>query len=230
LKISKVRTKQPYTTPGGTYVPGVTTILGILNKPALMRWAWNQGVKGISLGKSTESALDIGSLSHFINEAFVKGEEAEFDIDFRKEDLLKAHLLSAKFQNYYKSRNAVMIHSEMPLLDLEYRYGGTIDLVVECDKPLDVAQYPGNDRCIELWDYKTSKDIWPEYYIQVAAYADLLLQNQGLLAEPRIILCSKEGKFKADAIPAAVTQRALLVWQNLVDVYCDKRELEGMLR
>src|SRR5438093_1588565 len=32
-----------YKNAAGKRVPGVTTILGILNKPALLKWAWEQG-------------------------------------------------------------------------------------------------------------------------------------------------------------------------------------------
>ena len=40
-----------YKTTDGTIVPGVTTILGILNKPALVRWANQLGLRGIDWEK-----------------------------------------------------------------------------------------------------------------------------------------------------------------------------------
>ena len=36
-----------YKTKDGKRVPGVTTILGVINKPALVRWANNLGLQGI---------------------------------------------------------------------------------------------------------------------------------------------------------------------------------------
>ena len=36
-----------YRTADGQRVPGVTTVLGILNKPALIKWANNLGLQGI---------------------------------------------------------------------------------------------------------------------------------------------------------------------------------------
>lgn len=218
--------------PNGQQVPGVTSILGILDKPALKQWAWEQGKKGVPLHRSTESALDIGTLSHFINECWVKGEELELDADFRMEDVEKAHSLSNKFKDYFRSRNAVLIDSELPIISSCMSYGGTIDLVVECDK--DGIRYQGIDgtvvdRVIELWDYKTSKNIWFEHYIQIAAYQDLYFEHKGILATPRIILCSRDGKFKADDIPGEVPLLGYSIWENLVHVYYTIKELKGVL-
>ena len=56
---------QRYKTKDGVIVPGVTTILSILAKPALIYWSWNLGMQGIDYRKVSDKAKDIGTLTHY---------------------------------------------------------------------------------------------------------------------------------------------------------------------
>ena len=46
-RFTSVRAHQRYKIEDGTIVPGVTTVVGILNKPALVPWANKLGLEGI---------------------------------------------------------------------------------------------------------------------------------------------------------------------------------------
>lgn len=46
VKYQKVKAHQRYKTTDGTPVPGVTTVLNLQAKPALLNWAWGCGMKG----------------------------------------------------------------------------------------------------------------------------------------------------------------------------------------
>lgn len=63
-----------YRTKSGMIVPGVTTVLSLLAKPALIYWAWNLGMQGEDYRKIKEKAADIGTVTHYLVEVrFIDG-------------------------------------------------------------------------------------------------------------------------------------------------------------
>ena len=50
-----------YKTKDGKRVPGVTTILGVINKPALVRWANNLGLQGIDSTNYVDATARCGT-------------------------------------------------------------------------------------------------------------------------------------------------------------------------
>lgn len=130
-KLEKNRVKVPYIASDGIELPGVTTVLGILDKPALKQWAWNQGKLGIPLYKATEGALDVGTITHYLIECYVKGEEPDLSPEFPSEVVDKSYQLLELFKLRWASEGYKLIHSEIRLIDEKRRFGGTIDLLVE---------------------------------------------------------------------------------------------------
>jgi len=63
---------QRYKNAKGEDVPGTTSVLSILAKPALIPWAWNLGIQGIDYRKVSDKAKDIGSLAHYLIECDIK--------------------------------------------------------------------------------------------------------------------------------------------------------------
>ncbi|MBA7569795.1 hypothetical protein ES708_11536 [subsurface metagenome] len=55
-----------YRTRSGQSVPGVTTILSVLNKPALVPWANRMGLQGIDVAKYVDDKAAIGTLAHYL--------------------------------------------------------------------------------------------------------------------------------------------------------------------
>ena len=55
---------QRYYTKDGEMVAGSTTILGVMAKPSLIRWAWNCGIKGEDYTKVRDSAGSVGTITH----------------------------------------------------------------------------------------------------------------------------------------------------------------------
>lgn len=199
----KDRVKKPYLLEDGSEVPGVTTILGILDKPALKYYFYNLGKQGRHPDSAKQQAMDVGTLSHYLVECFVKGEPAEIDEGFSEKDVLKAESICEAFKQYWGKRKAELVHSELAIIDEVRRYGGTADLIVNTDKGM------------ELWDLKTAKAIWPEYFIQAEAYVELFDED----ATPRIVLISKEGIFDAPDIDDSVRQYAHQCWETLPELY-----------
>jgi hypothetical protein len=203
----KDRVKKPYLLSDGSEVPGVTTILSILDKPALKYYYYNLGKQGRHPDSAKQQALDVGTLAHYLVETFVKRGYPEVDEGYSEKDVLKAEDILEAFKQYWEKRKCSLLHSELAMIDEARRYGGTADLIVN------------TDRGPELWDLKTSKAIWPEYLIQAEAYVDLYVDHDGTKIPPRIVLISKEGIFDAPDIAPEVRRHAQQCWTTLPELY-----------
>ena len=167
----------------GTRVCGVTTILGMLAKPALIHWAWNLGCKGEDYRKIRDKAASIGTIAHYLIECHLKGVDPELD-DYSKSDIDKAETALLAFLDFEKNHNFKPIATELALVSEKYGYGGSIDCYGELD----------GKKC--LIDFKTSNGIWPEMRCQVAAYAELLKENGYEVEECHLLRVDKEsGEF-----------------------------------
>jgi hypothetical protein len=163
--LDKKKPHQLYTLKNGTLVPGVTTVLGVLKKDALIHWAWNLGKQGIDYRTVRDTAADAGSVAHFMFECFV----TKFNPGFLgyDNDLIEQGSKSfEKGREFWESQNYKLVKSEAQLVSETHKYGGTLDIVA-VDKS-------GN---LTLIDLKTSKAIYPDYITQVAAYSQLWNEN-----------------------------------------------------
>ena len=148
----------------GTRVPGVTTFLGVLNKPALIKWANNLGLQGIDSTQYVDNLADVGTLSHLMILAHLKEENIDMS-DYSKTQIDLAKNSFKSYLGWARLHKIEPILIETPLVSEEYRFGGTPDLLAKVD---------GVNTLI---DFKTSKAIYPEHLIQVAAYWWLVLEH-----------------------------------------------------
>ena len=161
-KRSRVHTQ--YRTKDGTLVPGVTTVLGVLNKPALVPWANNLGLQGIKVGAYVDTLAQIGTIAHDMICCHVQNKK--FDPKDLPADLVDAAENSfLKYLEWEKNHVVEPILCEATLVSEQYRFGGQVDF------------YGKIDGVLTLKDYKTAKAIWPEHLYQVAAYRSLLVEN-----------------------------------------------------
>ena len=175
----KSRAHTIYKLDDGTKVPGVTTVLGILNKPALVKWANNLGLQGIDSSKYRDEMADIGTLAHkMIVDYFNKVETDTTEYSEKQIDQAENCLLS--FWEWEKSHKIEVIIAETPLISKEYNYGGTIDCFCNLDgQPT-------------LLDFKTGKAIYPEFFYQLAAYEQLLAEAGYLIEVTRILRIGRD--------------------------------------
>lgn len=161
----------------GRKLPSVTEIVGLLDDGKaeyLKAWARRRAVERmsskISQGKHLSDAIEYGMKE---------------DRDAMNYGTRVHNLLHAKMQGQYKDapseehRSAdagidflndldiTPIGSEMRVYHRELEYAGTLDLY---------ARLPDGKTCVIDW--KTSRQIYPEYHIQVAAYL-MALVNMG---------------------------------------------------
>lgn len=175
-------------------VPGVTTVLGVLEKVALRGWYAQMEREGIAAhilnggtlatlpekdGKplwfadiKKDKAADIGTVTHARSEAFVKG-PYELDEHGLTPELLAASMPGfLRFQELWVRDGLTLVHSELQMVSEAMQVGGTADIIVQRPEGL-----------LELKDLKTSKASkwWPydEVIAQVAAYATMFEEVTG---------------------------------------------------
>ncbi len=169
---SKVHTV--YKLADGSRVPGTTTILGILNKPALVIWANKLGLQGIDSSKYTDAAARIGTLAHYLVQSDLQHTQPILD-EYSHDEIDQAENSLISFYNWQKQHKIEPIFCEKLLVSEIYKYGGTIDCYAFIDGKLG------------LIDYKTGKAIYSEMIIQLAAYRQLLIENGNKVKNVRII-------------------------------------------
>jgi len=153
--------------------PSVTTVLDIIEKPALKQWAVNMCVKYIednnfkmplsellNFAKTewknvSKEACDIGSRVHFlIEQKTIK----KNDTDISKE-LPEVQNAYNAFCEWEDANIGAWLEKEKTVHDPDYCYAGTLDAVAE--------MIDGN---IWLIDFKTSKGFYDGYDMQISAY------------------------------------------------------------
>ena len=150
-----------YTNKAGKAVPGVTTVDDQLgwSKFPLMLWANKIGREGKTIKEASDPALDIGSCSHLMKQAHLKGQDPHLvEKDFSKETVDKAHNVFLIFLEWMDQHKVEPIAVEESMVSEELQVGGTPDLVAKIDGYISIE------------DTKSSNDLYPENWIQVAAY------------------------------------------------------------
>lgn len=165
----------------GKPVPGVTTILGCLDKPAIPKWAAGQvaeyvadnpegvenlrmmgrgpmvhALKGIPWEKRDQAGKR-GNALHDYAEQLLNGEE----IDVAAEHI--AVMESAlRFMDDWHIKPLLV---EAPVASRADWWAGTLDLIAEYRRP-DTGH-----EGVAIFDWKSGKALYPEYSMQLNAYA-----------------------------------------------------------
>ena len=161
----------------GKLIPSVTTVLGIIAKPALVNWA--AGICADTIGEAWEpgrsydeveiqAIIEAGRKSHWqkkvdagftgtfvhkLVEQYIKGEQVAMPVN---ENLKRSF---ETFLTWVKEHEVKFLLSEQQIYSREHNYTGTLDFVCKIDGKMYVG------------DLKTSKAIYKtEYGSQIAAY------------------------------------------------------------
>jgi hypothetical protein len=144
----------------GERVPGVTTVISTnlgWNKQALMWWANQVGQEGRSHRDVSGAAADAGTCAHYLIECRIKNKEPDTR-NFDDDCLSLAYQALENFDRWAKTFELEVVDTEVPFVSELYGYGGCIDC----------PAYVQGDLCIVDW--KTSKAVYPDHVIQLAAY------------------------------------------------------------
>jgi len=183
------------------HVPNVTTILGMKDKSrALMFWQQrcirqafeerfpigktfkfdeiqrNRAIDIITTAADAESAQarEIGSITHNYIELRLAGGDAPLPSHEEARNACTA------FNNWLGDHDVQVMFTERMCFSKRHWYCGTTDLVATIDGKLTSL------------DFKTSKAIYPETFLQVSAYTEALEEELGVQIEQRASLrCDK---------------------------------------
>lgn len=169
----------------GKSLLGVTSVLSVINKPALVQWAANCVVDYLKVKIEAGAGLDelkldtlfkeakqhyktisedakvFGTLVHNWIEAYIKGKNPAPLVNDNARKAVDTFLAWAKEKNVKFTSSEKIIYSK------KFDYAGTCDFTCE----IDGKRYVG--------DIKTSKGIYEEYLLQVAAYRYALQEEEG---------------------------------------------------
>ncbi len=191
----------------GKLLTGVTTILGVIAKPALIQWSADMACKfieeklvdgvasfpdeikawlieaRISHRKKKETAGSIGTEAHKHIEAWIKTKNTGLMKSKQVADMVD------QFIAWVKENNVKFLESEKQIYSKTHWYAGTVDFVCEIDGKIWIG------------DIKTSSGIYPEYFFQTSGY-QLAIQEMGLYPEIEghiIVNIKKDGsKFEVE--------------------------------
>ena len=197
----------------GVRFPGVTTIVGILAKPALIPWANRLGLEGIEVGKYVDDKADIGTLAHAMITDRLQDKETDTS-DYSANQISQAENAVLSYFAWEKEREIEPVLIESPLVSEELEFGGTADI------------YAIVDNLYELIDLKTGNGIWPEHFIQTAAYAHLLEENGHPVDRIRILNIprAETERFQECIVPAVDKQ--FEVFKHCLAIYKLRKELK----
>ena len=157
----KANTRQHtvYKTSDGERLPGVPTVINELgwNKNMLIAWSRREALAGNDPDKIKNEAAKPGTLTHSFIEGHIKGEKVDTS-DFTENQIELAKNSYFAFVEWEKAMKPKYLGTEIQLVSEKYRFGGTADMIGEIGGELVLA------------DWKTSKGIYPEMTIQIAAY------------------------------------------------------------
>lgn len=150
----------------GNYYPSVTTI-GDAYPKGPEYYAWLKKV-GEDADEIRDEAGRRGSNVHALTERYDNGEE----VSLMDENGYISYKMSEwhNFEKYIEFRNRFpfdVVHSELNLISAELGYAGTLDRVIKFNKKKI------------LLDIKNANSIYPFYWLQLAAYRELLKKEVG---------------------------------------------------
>jgi len=200
-----------YKFPDGTKVPGVTTVLGVLNKPALVIWANRLGLQGIDSSKYRDEMADIGTLAHQMIVDYFKKEKTDTS-EYSKSQIDLAENCLLSFWEWEKGHKIEVILAEAPLISHQYGYGGTIDCFCKLDgQPT-------------LLDFKTGKAIYPEFFYQLAAYEQLLAEARHLIEVTRILRIGRDADEGFEERTVGKLDKQFEIFKHCLAIYNLKKE------
>lgn len=164
-------------------IPGVTTVIGILDKPALVEWAAKE-TAGYAMRnwailsevepheryeamvkarwETNRKAIVAGHRIHEMGERLAHGADVEVPADLRGR--------VEAYARWLDEWDVEPLFTEAPVCNTQYRYGGTVDMV---------ARFGRLDGMILAVDLKSGKRAYAETALQLVAYqnCDLRIES-----------------------------------------------------
>jgi len=211
----KVKAHIRYKNELGKRLPGVTTVIGVLNKPLLVPWANRLGLEGINVKDYVNDKADIGTLVHEMMFCDLKGTEVDTSY-YTGQQIDIAQNSFKKYLAWKKEHTIKPLILEEGMVSEKYQYGGTID------------NYCLIDGVPTLIDYKTCKALYSEHFIQVSAYRQLLREARYKVKQCAILRVGRSEMEGFEYVPISTKKLALCwkIFKNCLQIYNLKKQLK----
>lgn len=200
--------------------PSVTTIIGVLDKPALVGWAANKAIDYIlehrndmdgahfwdnarkAWRDAASKAADHGTAVHALAEEWIKGGTPLPDTDEH------ARAFEA-LQAWAERERLAFTEAETEVFSTAWGYAGKLDAIAT----------DGMGRRV-LVDFKTSSGIWPEYKVQVSAYKAAYEEQTGQRIDRLVIVRIDKETGQPEALDCTDGhEERIASFRKLVDYY-----------
>jgi hypothetical protein len=212
MKNTRAHTR--YYTSDKQLVPGATTVLSLLAKPALIKWANNLGLQGIDSSKYVDAAAQIGTCAHLLVQSHLSKETPNLSA-FSPDTISQAENSLLSFYEWEKSHTLIPFFLEKSLVSDKHKFGGSIDCYAKIDE--------------DMWliDFKTGKSVYDEMAIQLAAYRQLLRENGYPVKGCRILRIgrSEDEGFDDKVFSASFLDKQWEIFNHLLAIYWLKKEV-----
>jgi len=171
----------------------VTSVLGIIAKHGLAMWYSKVGEKKAK--EVLETRQIIGTKTHNLFEKTLLNKE--FDIGEYEEEIKASVALFDIFMERVTLANYL---TEQILWSKKYKYAGTADYIGEYTTCNDYlvrghdAKFP--DGGLLIGDWKTSRSIYDEAFLQLSAYANAFYERTGKKIDGTFVAHFRDGKLK----------------------------------
>lgn len=198
----------------------VTRSLSVIAKPGLLTWFQNVGrKKADSIIKNRQV---LGTKAHKLFEEILKGNEVTTSL-YNQEVQMDVRL----FDNFVDTCIIDWESLEQRIWSDEFAYAGTADffghyksnvewLVLENHKPAKPKFPKGAFVC---GDWKTGRDIYPEYWLQMAAYVNAFREQTGIKLAGAFIAQFRNGKIRVKEMTYDELMRIFEVYKSVLNVY-----------
>lgn len=202
----------------GNHYYSVTTILSILGSKTLMKWANSLGFKHIDSEKYTEDKATFGTLVHA---SLQKTVDPNADVEHiePKNDLhaFECNQCIDSFNRELKNHTYKTLYTEKTLISEDLAYAGTLDWLVELDGK------------ITLTDFKTSKQVTFKHFLQLSAYAQLLMVEEGIMVDQAALILVNTDKTTIVYFPKELLYVGYELFSRLTDFYMYEKDVKVIL-
>lgn len=214
---------------------GVTNVLQILAKPALLPWVakctaefWEQNIKPgepldevqiqrlvreskVAHRNRKDAAADMGTYVHDWIEKYVTGDQPTPPQNAQLAKAVRA------FVKWYESTSIEPLASEQKLCSPTLKLAGTVDFIGKIDGKLTIV------------DWKTGSGIYPEMFLQMGAYVLMYEEEFGEKVEQvGVVNCSVKAPFKTQFTTDVAKLKRM--YKQVLTLAKELRQLEEELK
>lgn len=199
----KYSSHSTYFNKDGIEVASATSILKILNKPSLSKWANYLGFKRQNVDDVLRESSEKGTLVHEVLNCYIF-EKMFIYIPKNEYEKQMVKIILDNFITWYKTADFKPIFGEKHMVC--DKFGGTVDMYCELDGKKTIL------------DFKTSKSFYSSMFLQLAGYTYMMEEN-GYEVDQVCIMLINENCCKTKIISREMLDEYINIFLLLVELF-----------